>query len=71
MATAQPAVSAVANAASNILNGLPSSPLAEGSIGVAYGGRMGPANIVIASTLPWPTTLSGTSAQIDAGRPNH
>jgi uncharacterized protein (TIGR03437 family) len=66
-AAAQPVVAAVANAASNRLSGLPSSQLAQGSIGVAYGRNMGPANIVIASTLPWPTTLSGTSAQFDAG----
>jgi uncharacterized protein (TIGR03437 family) len=66
-ATAQPVVAAVANAASNRLNGLPSSQLAQGSIGVAYGRNMGPANIVIASTPPWPTTLSGTSAQFEAG----
>ncbi len=64
VATAQPVVSADANAASNRLNGLPSSALAQGSIGVAYGRNLGPANIVIASTLPWPTTLGGTSAQI-------
>ncbi len=67
MANAQPVVSAVANAASNTLNGLPGSSLAQGSIGVAYGRNMGPASIVVASTLPWPTTLSGTSAQIVAG----
>jgi len=66
-ATAQPVVSAVANAASNRLNSLPNSQLAQGSIAVAYGRNMGPANLVIASTLPWPTTLSGTSAQIEAG----
>jgi len=66
IATAQPVVSAVANGASNTLNGLPGSPLAEGSIGVAYGRNLGPANLVAASGLPWPTTLSGTSAQIEA-----
>lgn len=65
-AAAQPAVTGVANAATNILGGLPNSPLAEGSIAVAFGNNLGPADIVVASGLPWPTTLAGTSAQIVA-----
>jgi len=67
LASAQPVVSAVANAASNILNGFPNSALAEGSIAVAYGQGLGPQNLVTAPGLPWPKELAGTSAQITAG----
>jgi uncharacterized protein (TIGR03437 family) len=65
-ALAQPTVTGVVNAASNTLPGIPAAPLAQGSLAVAYGRNLGPANLVLASTLPWPATLAGTSAQIVA-----
>jgi uncharacterized protein (TIGR03437 family) len=71
IAAAQPTVASVANAASNILTGLPNSGLAQGSIAVAYGRNLGPEKMVVASKLPWPRELAGTSAQITVGGQNY
>ena len=64
LASAQPTVSAVLNAASSALPGLPNSSIAQGSMFVAYGTKMGPAALVQVSSFPLPATLSGTSAKI-------
>jgi uncharacterized protein (TIGR03437 family) len=61
---AAPAPNSVQNPASNILPGLPNFGIAQGSIFVVYGAAMGPSAIVVGTTLPLPTTLSGTSIQV-------
>jgi uncharacterized protein (TIGR03437 family) len=64
-------ITSVQNPASNILPGLPNYGIAEGSIFVIYGSGLGPAAISIAPTLPFGTTLSGTSVTIAAGGQNY
>ncbi len=64
---AQTTVSAVVNAASNAIPGLPNSSIAEGSMFVGYGANMGPASLVQASSYPLPTNLSGTSVKVAVG----
>jgi uncharacterized protein (TIGR03437 family) len=65
---AQPVVSegGIVNAASGANPRLPSGGVAQGSLFVIYGVRMGPA-VLAASPLPWPTTLSGTSVRVTSG----
>jgi uncharacterized protein (TIGR03437 family) len=71
LAQAQPVVyqGGVVNAASYIPVGLPNAGVARGAMFVAFGERMGPANLVRASTFPLPTAngLAGTSARITIG----
>ena len=62
-----PGVTSVQNPASNIVPGLPNYGIAQGSIFVLYGSQMGPTTIALAQSLPYSTTLSGTSVQINAG----
>jgi uncharacterized protein (TIGR03437 family) len=60
-----PAPNSVQNPASNILPGLPNFGIAQGSIFVVYGSAMGPSAIMVGTTLPLPTTLGGTSIQVN------
>ena len=64
IASAQPTVSAVVNAASNALAGLPNAAIAQGSMFVVYGKNMGPSTLVQASAFPLLANLGGTSAKI-------
>ncbi|MGA2038801.1 MAG: hypothetical protein ABSH42_05945 [Bryobacteraceae bacterium] len=67
-----PVVTAVQNAASNLVAGLPASGIAQGSIFTVYGTNMGPASPCFASTVPYSTgplcgvsltvTVNGTSS---------
>jgi uncharacterized protein (TIGR03437 family) len=61
---ADPTITSVANAASNIyLN----SPIAAGAIFVIYGSGLGPANLSVASSPFQSTNLSGTSVAVMVG----
>ncbi|HKE29083.1 MAG TPA: hypothetical protein VKB88_42325 [Bryobacteraceae bacterium] len=64
---AQPTVTAVENAASNLVPGLPNSTIAQGAIMVVYGSGLGPANIVVAPAAFQSTTLSNTSVAVTVG----
>ncbi len=64
---AGPNVTTLVNSASNAIFGLPNAGVAPGSIVVAYGNKLGPDTLVTASGYPWPSTLSGTSAQVTVG----
>ena len=64
---AQPAVSAVENAASNIDPRMPNAGIAQGAIFVVYGKAMGPANAVVAPVPFQSTTLSNTSVSVTVG----
>lgn len=63
---AAPSIAAqgVKNAASYVDPQLPNGPIAEGSIFNIFGSNMGPAAIAYATSLPLPTTLSGTSINV-------
>jgi uncharacterized protein (TIGR03437 family) len=65
---AQPAVTdgGIVNAASYMSSKLPGGAIAQGSIFVVFGARMGPANIALAG-FPLPTTLAGTSVRVSSG----
>ena len=65
-----PTISNVQNAASDIAQGLPDAPIAQGSIFVIKGIALGPANISIAPAAFQSTTLSGTSATVSIGGTN-
>src|SRR5580704_13926729 len=43
---------------------LPNGAIAQGSIFNVFGSNMGPASLAYASTLPLPTTLSGTQVSV-------
>src|ERR1700752_510007 len=64
--SAAPAIAArgVKNAASYADPQLPGGSIAQGSIFNIFGSNMGPATIAYASTLPLPTSLSGTSINV-------
>ena len=64
---AQPTVTAVENAASNLVPGLPNSTIAQGAIMVVYGSGLGPANIVVAPAAFQSTTLSNASVAVTVG----
>lgn len=64
---AQPAILTVTNSASNIIQGLPNSSIAQGSIFVVYGTGLGPANISVAPSAFQSATLSGTSVAVTVG----
>ena len=64
IASAQPTVSAVVNAASNALAGLPNAAIAQGSMFVVYGKNIGPSTLAQVSSFPLPIALSGTSTKI-------
>jgi uncharacterized protein (TIGR03437 family) len=57
-------LTAVENAATNLLPGLPNSPIAQGALFVVKGTGMGPANVVVASSFPLSTTIGGTSVSV-------
>lgn len=65
---AQPVVSegGILNAASYTSSKLPGGAVAQGSIFVVFGSRMGPATIAQAG-FPLPTTLAGTSIKVTSG----
>lgn len=65
-AVAQPVVNkgGVLNAASYILPDLPNSGVAQGSLFVVFGQKMGPTNLVQVSSFPLPTSLAGTSINV-------
>ncbi len=56
----------VLNTASYLLDGLPNSGIAQGSMFVVFGENMGPAELVQAP-VPLPTELAGTSVQVSVG----
>ncbi len=58
------AASGVKNAASYANPALPNGAIAQGSIFNVFGSNMGPASLAYASTLPLPTTLSGTQVSV-------
>jgi uncharacterized protein (TIGR03437 family) len=62
-----PGISAVTNAASNILPGLPNGGIAQGAIFIVYGSGLGPARIVISPAPFQSTTLSDTSVAVTVG----
>jgi uncharacterized protein (TIGR03437 family) len=62
-----PGITSVQNPASNALPGLPTYGIAQGSIFIIYGSQLGPSSIVVAPSLPYQTTLAGTSVTITAG----
>ena len=63
---ANPAIAAsgVKNAASYSNPALPNGAIAQGSIFNVFGSNMGPASLAYASSLPLPTTLSGTQVSV-------
>ena len=66
-AAAQPSITAVENAATNVLPGLPNSAIAQGSMFVVKGSGLGPASVVEATKFPLAASLAGTSVQITVG----
>ncbi len=64
---AQPTVTAVENAASNLVPGLPNSAIAQGAIMVIYGSGVGPANTVVAPAPFQSGSLSNTSVAVTVG----
>jgi len=69
LVNAQPVIATggVLNAASYALRGLPHSDIAQGSMFVIFGQRMGPATLQQATSIPLPTTLAGTSIKVSGG----
>ncbi len=64
---AQPSINLVENAASNLAPGLPNAAVAQGSMLVLKGAKMGPTSVVVASSFPLQTTLAGTSVKVTVG----
>jgi uncharacterized protein (TIGR03437 family) len=66
---AQPSVNdgGILNAASYASPRLPTGAVAQGSIFVIFGGGMGPAALVQASSLPLSDTLGGTAVRVTSG----
>ncbi len=54
----------VYNSASYALSGFPNGGIAQGSIFVVFGSGLGPSTIAYNSSLPYQTTLSGTSVNV-------
>ncbi len=65
--SAQPAITAVMNAASNIAPGLPNAGIAQGAIFVVQGSGLGPASMSIAPMAFQSANLSGTSVAVMVG----
>jgi uncharacterized protein (TIGR03437 family) len=65
-AGAQPAINSggVLNAASYIRAGFPNSGIAQGSLFVIFGRNLGPSELTVATGLPKPKSLAGTSVQV-------
>jgi uncharacterized protein (TIGR03437 family) len=68
---AQPVVNdgGILNAASYMSSKLPGGAIAQGSIFVVFGARMGPAAIALAG-FPLPSNLGGTSVRVSSGGQN-
>ncbi|MBI4464977.1 MAG: hypothetical protein HY647_09760 [Acidobacteria bacterium] len=71
-ALAQPSIAqnGVLNGASYALPGLPNAGIAQGSIFIIFGQRLGPATLVKVSSFPLPTSppgLAGTSVKVAVG----
>jgi uncharacterized protein (TIGR03437 family) len=68
VASAQPVLNqgGVINAASYGLDGMPNGGVAQGSMFLIYGSKMGPATLVLA-TPPLQKSLSGTSVKVTSG----
>jgi uncharacterized protein (TIGR03437 family) len=66
---AQPVVNTggVLNAASYAITGLQNSDIAQGSMFVVFGQRLGPAALQQAQSFPLPTQLAGTSIRVTGG----
>src|SRR5947207_15622260 len=62
-----PQITAIENAATNIPPGLPNAAIAQGALFVVKGKNLGPANVVVASAFPLPTSIGGTSIRITVG----
>ena len=62
-----PMITAIENAATNIPPGLPNAAIAQGALFVVKGKNLGPANVVVASAFPLPTSIGGTSIQVTVG----
>ena len=64
--SAQPVVSpgGVLNTASFIVDGLPNSGIAQGSMFAVFGQNLGPGGLVRAAGFPLPTELAGTSMEV-------
>lgn len=68
IAAAQPVITGgPVNAASYALAGLPNASIAQGSMFVLFGRRMGPPALNIVSAFPLPTNLSGTTVRVTVG----
>lgn len=63
----QPVITAVENAASNIVPGFPNASIAQGAIFITQRSGLGPANVSFAPTAFQSTTLSGTSVAVTVG----
>jgi uncharacterized protein (TIGR03437 family) len=61
---AQPSISALQNNYSYVLPGLPGYGIAQGSIFVIFGSRMGPAELVSVQSFPLKTTLAGVTIAV-------
>ncbi len=57
----------ILNAASYALPGLPNSGIAQGSMFVVFGQRLGPATLQQATSFPRPVQLGGTSISVTGG----
>jgi len=55
------------NAAGYMLNGLPNSGIAQGSIFILFGSEMGPGELLQVSAFPIPKDLGGTSIKVTVG----
>lgn len=60
----------VYNSASYVLSNFPNGGIAEGSIFVVFGSGLGPAAIVYNSSLPYQTSLGGTSVTVTVNGTN-
>ena len=67
MAAAQPVANSALNAASYALPGLPNSGIAQGSLFIIFGERLGPATLNIINSFPVPLVLDGTSVKVTTG----
>ncbi|HEV2117610.1 MAG TPA: hypothetical protein VGR48_16370, partial [Terriglobales bacterium] len=67
VAAGQPTITSVANAASNLPQGLPNSGIAQGSIFIVKGTGLGPDTIAFAQTAFQSSTLAGSSISVTVG----
>ena len=64
LAMAQPVISFIENAATNIPAPLPNSPIAQGAKFVIKGVNLGPATLEIFTTFPYGTSVGGVSGKV-------